>query len=64
MHMGFIPIKNVTMEEAVEISKHLAKAVSERYDLPIFLYEKSASLPHRENLAKIRKGEFEGWPRR
>mgnify|MGYP000426437540 CR=1 FL=1 len=28
--------------------------------LPVFLYEKSASAPHRENLAAIRKGEFEG----
>ena len=29
-------------------------------DLPVFLYEKSASAPHRENLAKVRKGQFEG----
>lgn len=28
--------------------------------MPVFLYEKSASAPHRENLAAIRKGEFEG----
>ena len=27
---------------------------------PVFLYEKSASAPHRENLAAVRKGEFEG----
>lgn len=26
----------------------------------MFLYEKSASAPHRENLAAVRKGEFEG----
>lgn len=56
----FIPIRNVSMEEAVEISKDLAKTVSEKYHLPIFLYEKSASHPGRENLAEIRKGGFEG----
>lgn len=56
----FIPIKNVTMDEAIELSKEVAKAVNEKYDLPIFLYEKSASAPHRQNLAKLRKGQFEG----
>lgn len=28
--------------------------------IPIFLYEDSASAPHRVNLAAIRKGQFEG----
>lgn len=56
----FIPIKNVTVEDAITLSKDVAKEVGERFNLPVFLYEKSASAPHRENLAKIRKGEFEG----
>ncbi len=56
----FIPIKNVSMTEAIELSKEVAKEASERYNLPIFLYEKAATDPQRENLANIRKGEFEG----
>lgn len=56
----FIPIKGVTTEEAIALSKEVAKEVGERYNFPVFLYEKSASAPHRENLAAIRKGEFEG----
>ena len=56
----FIPIRNVTMEEAVALSKEVGKEVTKRYNLPVFLYEKSASAPHRENLAAVRKGEFEG----
>lgn len=56
----FIPIWNVTMEEAVALSKEVGKEVAKRYNLPVFLYEKSASAPHRENLAAVRKGEFEG----
>ncbi len=55
-----IPIRNVTMEEAVALSKEVGKEVAKRYNLPVFLYEKSASAPHRENLAAVRKGEFEG----
>ena len=56
----FIPIRNVTMEDAVALSKEVGEEVAKRYNLPVFLYEKSASAPHRENLAAIRKGEFEG----
>ena len=56
----FIPIRNVSMEEAVNLSKEVGQEVAERYELPVFLYEKAASAPHRENLATIRKGEFEG----
>lgn len=56
----FIPIKNTTMEEAVALSKEVGREVAEKYNIPVFLYEKSASSPERENLANIRKGEFEG----
>lgn len=56
----FIPIRNVSMEETINLSKEVSKEVSDKYNLPVYLYEKAASAPHRENLATIRKGEFEG----
>lgn len=56
----FIPIKNVTVEEADQLAKEVAKEASQRYNLPFFLYEKSATSSHRENLANVRKGQFEG----
>jgi len=56
----FIPVKNVTPQEAVEISKDAAAKAADRYNLPIFLYENSAGRPERQNLAAIRKGQFEG----
>lgn len=56
----FIPIRNATMEECIELSKEVGEEIAARYDFPVFLYEKSASAPHRENLAAIRKGQFEG----
>ncbi len=55
----FIPIKNVTLKEAAIFSKDVAREVSEKYALPVFLYEESATAPARQNLAVIRKGEFE-----
>lgn len=56
----FIPIKNVTMEEAIATSREVAKQVAEKYGLPVYLYKKSASDKHHENLSVVRKGEFEG----
>ena len=58
----FIPIKGCTMDEAIGLSKEVGREVAARYNLPVFLYEKSATAPHRENLANVRKGEFEGMP--
>src|SRR5690554_1186721 len=58
----FIPLRNATMEEAIALSKSVAREVGERFNLPVFLYEKSASAPHRENLANVRSGQFEGLP--
>jgi glutamate formiminotransferase len=56
----FIPIRGCTMEEAVELSVEVAREAGERFGLPVFLYEGSASAPHRRNLANVRKGGFEG----
>lgn len=56
----FIPIKNVTIEQADALAKEVAEEASKLYNLPFFLYEKSAVSPHKENLADIRKGQFEG----
>ena len=58
--MPFIPIKEMTMEECVELSKKVGERIAMEAGLPVFLYESSASAPHRQNLAKIRKGQFEG----
>lgn len=57
----FIPIKNCSMDEAIALSKEVGSKVAELYGIPVYLYEKSASAPHRENLAAVRKGEFEGF---
>ena len=56
----FIPVKDVTMDECVVLSKEVAARVYAEAGMPVFLYEESASAPHRKNLAAIRKGQFEG----
>ena len=56
----FVPIRDMDMAECVELSKVLGARLADELDLPVFLYEESASAPHRKNLAAIRKGQFEG----
>ncbi len=56
----FVPIRDIDMAECVERSKVLGSRIAQELDLPVFLYEESASAPHRKNLAAIRKGQFEG----
>lgn len=56
----FIPIRNASLEEADRVAKETAALAAEKFGQPFFLYEKSASAPHRENLADVRRGQFEG----
>jgi glutamate formiminotransferase len=58
--MPFVPIKDATNEECIELSKVVGKRIAEEADLPVFLYEMSAQKPNRKNLATVRKGQFEG----
>ncbi|MDR0734104.1 MAG: glutamate formimidoyltransferase [Dysgonamonadaceae bacterium] len=56
----FIPLKGMSLEEADALAKDTARMLALKYALPVYLYEKSASAAHRQNLAAIRKGAFEG----
>lgn len=57
-----IPIRNISMAETVDLSRRVAKALADRFGLPVFLYEAAASSPSRVNLADIREGGFEKMP--
>jgi glutamate formiminotransferase/formiminotetrahydrofolate cyclodeaminase len=56
----FIPISGVSMQDCVEIARRLGQRVGEELNIPVYLYEQAATRPDRENLANLRKGEYEG----
>ena len=56
----FVPVKDMNAKECVEISKRVGERIAKELEIPVFLYEDSASNPERVNLAKVRKGQFEG----
>src|SRR5438034_10279846 len=47
----FIPVRNVTWEEAIACAQKLGKRVGEELKIPVYLYEKAASDPPRSNLS-------------
>jgi len=57
----FIPVSNVSWEEAILCAQQLGKRVGEELNIPVYLYEKAAKDPGRSNLSIIRAGEYEGF---
>lgn len=58
----FIPVRNVTMEDCVSLSKRVGERVGKVLDYPVYLYEHSASKKEWKNLAQVREGEYEALP--
>lgn len=56
----FVPVKDVTMNDCVELARRLGERVGKELEIPVFLYEAAATRPQRQNLASVRKGQFEG----
>ena len=57
----FVPVSDVSWEEAIACAKQLGKRVAEELNIPVYLYEKAARDPPRSNLSLIRAGEYEGF---
>ncbi len=60
----FVPVKNMTLTEAAQQARQLARDAAEKLHLPVYLYEANAQTPERKNLAFIRKGEYESLPQK
>ena len=56
----FVPISNVTMDDCVALARACGERMWKELGIPVYLYEKAATRAERENLAAIRKGQFEG----
>jgi len=57
----FIPVSNVSWEEAIACAKQLGKRVGDELNIPVYLYERAARDQSRSNLSIIRSGEYEGF---
>jgi len=57
----FIPVSNVSWDEAIACAKQLGTRVGDELNIPAYLYEKAAKDKSRSNLSVIRAGEYEGF---
>ena len=57
----FIPVSNVSWEEAIACANKLGKRVGEELSIPVYLYERAAKNASRSNLSVVRAGEYEGF---
>jgi glutamate formiminotransferase / 5-formyltetrahydrofolate cyclo-ligase len=53
------PLSDTTLEDAARLAKKVGESLG-ALGLPVYLYGAAASAPHRENLADIRRGGYEG----
>ncbi|MBI4590868.1 MAG: glutamate formimidoyltransferase [Candidatus Rokubacteria bacterium] len=58
--LPFVPIKGLTIAEAVTVAHRAGQALGNRLDLPVFFYGEAALTPERRQLSAIRDGEYEG----
>ncbi len=56
----FVPLGASTMAEAVRLAERLGERVAKELGIPVYLYAGAARRPERQDLAKVREGQFEG----
>ena len=56
----FIPLEGATMDDCIALARRVGARVGAELEIPVYLYERAATRPDRENLADVRRGEFEG----
>jgi len=56
----FVPLEGATMDDCIALARTLGERVARELEIPVYLYERAATRPDRENLADVRRGEFEG----
>ncbi len=56
----FVPLGAATMEDAIAAAKQAAERIWLEAGIPTYLYGDAATREERRNLAKVRRGQFEG----
>ena len=56
----FVPVSGVTMEDCIECSHKFGCQLADSLNVPVYLYEYSATKDYRKTLPQIRSGEYEG----
>lgn len=55
----FIPSRNVSMEDCVELAKRFGQTLAKKCGVPVYLYGAASAKPERKDLDWIREGDYE-----
>ncbi|HTV93229.1 MAG TPA: glutamate formimidoyltransferase [Verrucomicrobiae bacterium] len=58
--LPFVPLRDASLADAAALAHEAGARIWDRYRVPSFFYGAAARAPHRELLADVRAGEFEG----
>jgi len=61
--LPFVPIGATKLERCVELARRAGERIGSELKIPVYLYEAAATRPSRQNLADVRRGEYEGLAR-
>ena len=61
--LPFVPVGSTKLERCVELARIAGQRIGDELKIPVYLYEAAATRPARQNLADVRRGEFEGLSR-
>jgi len=61
--LPFVPVGTAALERCVQLARRAGERIGGELGIPVFLYEAAATRPERQNLADVRRGEYEGLAR-
>jgi glutamate formiminotransferase/formiminotetrahydrofolate cyclodeaminase len=56
----FVPVSGVTMDDCTDMARKVGRRIGDELGIPVYLYEHAASRHERQNLSRVRAGEYEG----
>jgi len=62
--LPFVPLRDLTMADAVAVARAVGERLAADYGLPVYLYGAAATAPDRRSLLAVRAGQYEGLPTR
>ena len=62
--LPFVPLRATTLTDAAAMARRVAETIGRVHELPVYLYGAAATTPERRWLPGVRRGEYEGLPKK
>lgn len=62
--LPFVPLRDATMTDAAAVARRVGEALARAHDVPVYFYGAAAAAASRRVLIDVRRGEYEGLPRK